>query len=392
MDDPVVVAAVRTPIGRFGGALAGRSAVELGAIAAREAIARSGLPAEELDAVVMGCAVQGGLGQNAARQVAIAAGVPFSVPAETVNSVCLSGLSAVAHAVRLVRTGEARAVLAGGFESMSGAPYLLRGARFGQRFGDGVMVDSLQLDGLTCAFDSCSMGESTERYQESFGLTREDQDRWAERSHARAAAATGSGAFADEIVPIPLGGRDGDAVLTADEPIRPTTDLAGLGRLRPAFREGGTITPGNASPLSDGAAAVVVTSSGFAASSGLDVLGRVVGTASVAGPDPSLLVQPAAALRRVLDRSGVGPEGLDLVEINEAFASVVLASVRDLGLDADRVNVNGGAIALGHPLGASGARVLVTLLHALAARGGGRGAAALCGGGGQGLAALVEVS
>jgi acetyl-CoA C-acetyltransferase len=388
----VVAAAVRTPIGRFGGGLAGVGAVTLGATAIRAALAHADLPGDAVDRVLMGHVIQAGAGQNPARQAAVGAGIGLQAPAETLNKVCLSGMSAVAHARDLLRLGEAEVVVAGGMEAMSDAPHLLDRSRTGYRFGDGRLVDVLLSDGLTCAFDACSMGLATERHQVGRGISRDDQDRWAVRSHERAAAAA-DGRTALELVPVEVSdGRGGTRTVTADEGVRPDIDLARLAALRPAFEEDGTITAGNASQLSDGAAALVLTTDRVARARGLPVLARILATGATAGPDLSLLHQPAAAIRRAAQRAGLEPAGLDLYEINEAFASVAITAQRDLGVDVDRINVVGGAIALGHPLGCSGARILVTLLHALRQRGGGRGAAALCGGGGQGEAVILEVA
>lgn len=384
MDEPVIVAAVRTPIGRFGGAYAQLPAVELGAVAVREALTRAGVVPGDVDRVLLGHVLQAGAGQNPARQVAVAAGVGLSAPAETVNKVCLSGMSAIAHARDLIRLGEADVVVAGGFESMSTAPYVLERARSGYRYGDGTLVDVLVRDGLTCAFEACSMGEATERHQRDLGISRVDQDEVALRSHLRAAAATRDGAFERELVVV------GPDLLRADEGIR-ATDAETLAALRPAFDAAGTITAGNASQLSDGAAALVLTSAAYAREHALVGLGRIVGAASVAGPDTSLLHRPSDAIGRAAHRAGLDPSAFDAYELNEAFASVAVASQRALGVPDERVNVRGGAIALGHPLGCSGARIVVTLLGVLADAGGGRGAAALCGGGGQGEALLVEV-
>lgn len=387
--DVVVVGAARTPIGRFGGVLASCSAVDLGAAAIREALRRARVPADDVDRVLMGHVLQAGAGQNPARQAAIAAGLGMGTPAETLNTVCLSGMSAVAHARDLLRLGEATFVVAGGMESMSSAPHLLDRSRTGYRYGHGTLVDVVVHDGLTCAFDACSMGEATERHQAGLGIGRGEQDAWAARSHARAAAARGHAA--DEIVDIEVPGRPGPVRVAEDEGVRVGSDVVSLAALRPAFTDDGTITAGNASQLSDGGAALVLTTAQVATERGLPVLGRLIAAATVAGPDPSLLHQPAAAIRRAAARAGLDAAGLDRYEINEAFASVAIAAQRDLGVAEDRVNVLGGAIALGHPLGCSGARIVVTLLNALRLRGGGRGAAALCGGGGQGSAVLMEV-
>jgi acetyl-CoA C-acetyltransferase len=390
-DDIVIVGSARTPIGRFGGAFAGIDAVALGAVAVAGAVARSGLDGSAVDRVLLGHVLQAGAGQNPARQAAIAAGLGMHTPAETLNKVCLSGMSAIAHGRDLLRLGEADVVIAGGMESMSRAPHLLDRSRTGYRYGHGTLVDVVVHDGLTCAFDACSMGEATERYQAGMGIDRSAQDDWAARSHALAAAASADGSAASEIVPVDVPGRGAAVTVSVDEGVRADTDATTLAALRPAFTPDGTITAGNASQLSDGAAALVLTTARTAQERGLPVLGRILATAAVAGPDPSLLHRPADAIRRAADRAGIDPTGFDRYEINEAFASVALASQRALGIDADRVNVRGGAIALGHPLGCSGARVVVTLLDVLRQAGGGRGAAALCGGGGQGEALVVEV-
>lgn len=391
MDGIVVVGAARTPIGRFGGALATLDAVTLGAAAIAGAIARAEVTAATIDRALMGHVLQAGAGQNPARQAALAAGLGMATPAETLNKVCLSGMSAIAHARDLLRLGEADAVVAGGMESMSTAPHLLDRSRTGYRYGHGTLIDVLVHDGLTCAFDACSMGEATERYQASLGIDRVAQDEWAARSHERAARATADGSAASEIVPIEVPSRQGPLTVEHDDGVRPETDAASLAALRPAFDPEGTITAGNASQLSDGAAALVLMRESTAREQGRPIVGRILAAASVAGPDPSLLHRPSDAVRAAAKRADLDPSGLDLYELNEAFASVAIASARALDVDADRVNVRGGAIALGHPLGCSGARVVVTLLAALRAAGGGRGAAALCGGGGQGEALIVEV-
>ena len=391
MEDIVIVGAVRTPIGRFGGALASLDAVALGAVAVRAAVERAGIDPAAVDRVLLGHVLQAGAGQNPARQAAIAGGLGMHTPAETLNKVCLSGMSAIAHGRDLLRLGEADVVVAGGMESMSNAPHLLDRSRTGYRYGHGTLIDVLLHDGLTCAFDACSMGEATERYQAGMGIDRAAHDAWAASSHARAAAASADTEASASIVPVEVPARSGATVVALDEGVRAETDAASLAALRPAFTPDGTVTAGNASQLSDGAAALVLTTARIAADRDLPVLGRILSAASVAGPDPSLLERPSDAIRRVAALAGVDAAGLDRYEINEAFASVAIASQRALGVDADRVNVLGGAIALGHPLGCSGARVVVTLLDALRIAGGGRGAAALCGGGGQGEALLVEV-
>ncbi len=390
-DDVVIVGAVRTPIGRFGGAFAMLDAVSLGAITVREAVTRAGIGPDHVDRVLLGHVLQAGAGQNPARQAAVAAGLNMRTPAETLNKVCLSGMSAISHGRDLLRLGEADVVVAGGMESMSNAPHLLDRSRTGYRYGHGTLIDVLVHDGLTCAFDRCSMGEATERHQAGLGIDRAEQDAWAAASHARAAAASHDADATASVIGVEVPSRSGPVVVEADEGVRPDTDVAALAALRPAFSEDGTITAGNASQLSDGAAALVMTTARTAAEQGLPVLARIVGAAAVAGPDTSLLERPSDAVRRAAARAGVDAGGLDRYEINEAFASVAIASTRALEIEADRVNVLGGAIALGHPLGCSGARIVVTLIDALRIAGGGRGAAALCGGGGQGEALLVEV-
>jgi len=391
MDDVVIVGAVRTPVGRFGGGLAPLDAVTLGSIAVRGAVERSRVDPERIGRVLLGQVLQAGAGQNPARQAAVAAGLGMRVPAETLNKVCLSGMSAIAQGRDLLRLGEVDVVVAGGMESMSNAPHLLDRSRTGYRYGHGTLIDVLLHDGLTCAFDACSMGEATERYQAGMGIDRAAQDEWAARSHARAAAASADAVASASILPVEVPSRSGSVTVASDEGVRPETDVAGLAALKPAFSADGTITAGNASQLSDGGAALVLTTASRAQAEGLPVLGRILGAASVAGPDPSLLERPSDAIRAAAARAGLDAAGFDRYEINEAFASVAVASQRALGVDPERVNVLGGAIALGHPLGCSGARVVVTLLDALRLAGGGRGAAARCGGGGQGEALLVEV-
>lgn len=390
MTSSVIIAGARTPIGRLLGSLSGLSATNLGAIAIREALARSAIPATDVDAVIMGNVVQAGVGPNPARQAAVEGGIGFEVPATTLNKLCLSGLSAIAYADQLIRLGQHEVVVAGGFESMTNAPHLVLGSRKGTKYGPGRMVDALDQDALTCAFDSTSMGAATERYQAELGLTRQAQDEFAARSHERAAAASKDGLFDDEIVAV--AGAQGDLLLAHDEGVRPDSTAERLGQLRPAFSADGTITAGNASPLSDGAAAVVVMSKERAQRLGLTWLAEIGAHGTVAGPDPSLVIQPANAIRDALRRDGtLEVADLDLVEINEAFASVALASVAQLGVSTNRVNVNGGAIAFGHPVGMSGARLILTLAHQLRRRGGGNGVAALCGGGGQGDALLLKI-
>ena len=389
---PVICAGARTPIGRFGGVLAGLSAAELGGRAVRAALGRAGVPPEAVEHVVMGHVLQAGQGQITARQAAARAGIPMTVPALTVNKVCLSGLNAIATAAQYVELGQAGLLVAGGMESMSNAPYLVPKARFGARMGDAELVDSMVHDGLWDAFDDAHMGGLSDVTNRRLGIDRAAQDEWAARSHERAAEATKRGLLAEEIEPVLVAQGKGDAVaVDQDEGIRPGTTAEGLGRLRPAFAPDGTITAGNASQISDGAAAVVVTSRERAAADGLGVLASVVAYGTVAGPDTSLHSQPSRAIADACRRAGVAPADLDLVEINEAFAAVAVASTQELGLDEAIVNVNGGAVALGHPIGASGTRVVLTLAMELRRRGGGLGAAALCGGGGQGDALLVRV-
>jgi len=391
-DDVVVVAAARTPQGRLKGSLTALTAVDLGAVAARAAIERSGLGADAVDAVVLGQVLQAGAGQNPARQTAAAAGVGWDVPAVTLNKVCLSGLAAVVDGARLLRAGEAEVVLVGGQESMTNAPHLLPGSRAGFAFGDVTLQDAVARDGLTDAFDHMSMGLSTERTNTGdVFVSRAEQDELAAASHQRAAAAAKDGLFDAELAPVSVPQRRGEPVeVRDDEGVRPDTTVEGLARLRPAFDPEGTITAGNASQISDGAAALVLTTRARAGSAGAPVLATVRAWGQVAGPDTSLHSQPANAVRQALGRAGWGVGDLDLVEINEAFATVVAVSTRALGLDPARVNVHGGGISLGHPIGASGARIAVHAAHELARRGGGRAAVALCGGGGQGEALLLE--
>jgi acetyl-CoA C-acetyltransferase len=392
MPGSVIVTGARTPIGRLMGALSTVSAVDLGAHAIRAALAAARLDPAAVEAVVLGHVVQAGAGPNPARQAAIRAGVPFSVPASTVNKLCLSGLHAIALADLMIASGRHEVVVAGGMESMSGAPHLLRGARTGWKYGATAVEDALDRDALLCAFDGVSMGAATERYQQPYALTREEQDEYGALSHQRAARARESGALSEEIAPITVTGRRGETVVDTDEGVRPDSTAESLGRLKPAFSRGGTVTAGNSSQLSDGAAAVVVMSADRARREGLTPLAEIGAYGTVAGPDPSLLVQPAGSVLDSLSRDGrLKAADLDLFEINEAFAGVTLASVRELELTLEKVNVNGGAIALGHPVGMTGARLVLTLAAELRRRGGGSGAAALCGGGGQGDALLLHV-
>ncbi|MFD1212855.1 acetyl-CoA C-acyltransferase [Arthrobacter sp. GCM10027362] len=389
--DIVIVGAARTAQGRLMGRLAALSAVELGAAASAGALDQAGLSPNAVDAVFMGHVVQAGAGQNPARQASAAAGIPLTAHAATINKVCLSGLAAVIEAGRLLRLGEAQVVVAGGQESMSNAPHLLAGSRSGTPYGNATLVDSAAHDGLTDAFDRESMGLATDRANERLQLSRAEQDRVAAASHRRAAAAQANHLFDAEIVPVKVPQRRGEAVLAvADEGVRANTTAEVLARLKPAFSPAGTVTAGNASPLTDGAAAVVLTTRGYAEAHGLTALATVGAAGQIAGPDTSLPDKPARAVRQALDRAGWTAGDLDFLEINEAFASVALHSAAELGVGLDRVNINGGAIALGHPIGASGARLVVSAVHELLRRGGGRAAVALCGGGGQGEALLLS--
>jgi acetyl-CoA C-acetyltransferase len=380
-------------MGRLLGSLKDFSGAQLGGVAIKAALERAGVAPEQVDYVIMGHVLQAGAGQITARQAAVAGGISMSVPALTINKVCLSGLDAIALADQLIRAGEFEIVVAGGMESMTQAPHLLPRSREGYRYGDVTLVDSMAHDALYCAFDRQGMGMATDAYNERYGLTREDQDAFAARSHQRAAEAAKNGVFDAEIAPVEIPQRKGDpVVVSADEGIRGDTTAEGLSRLRPAFRPDGTITAGSASQISDGAAAVVVMSRAKAEELGLTWLAEIGAHGVVAGPDASLHEQPANAIRAALAKEdGLTPSDLDLVEINEAFAAVGLVSQRALGLPDDKVNVNGGAIALGHPVGMSGARIVLHLALELRRRGGGVGAAALCGGGGQGDALIVHV-
>ncbi len=392
MPGSVIVSSARTPIGKLSGALAGFSAMDLGGIAIEAALERAGIGPEQVDYVLMGHVLQAGQGQITARQAAAKAGIPMTVPAMTINKVCLSGINAIYLADQMVSSGDAEVVVAGGMESMTQSPYLLPGARAGYRMGNDELVDSLVNDGLWCAFDAVHMGAGTERYCGQFGgITREMQDELAAKSHERAAVAMKEGRLAEEIAPVPVPQRKGDPILVEnDEGIRPGTTAESLAGLRPAFAKDGSITAGNASQISDGAAAVIVTSREKAEELGATPIAELIGFGMVAGPDPSLLTQPSRAIKRALEVADVSLRDVDLFELNEAFAAVGIASMRDLGITDDVVNVNGGAIALGHPIGMSGTRVVLTLVNELRRRGGGLGAAALCGGGGQGDAAVVR--
>ena len=394
MQEVVVAGYARTPAGRFGGGLSSLSAMELGGRAIAGALERARVGPEVVEYVVMGHVLQAGQGQITARQAAVSGGIGMDVASETINKVCLSGMTAIARARDLIRVGDFDLIVAGGMESMSAAPYVLDKARFGYRMGDGAVIDVMMHDGLTCAFDRCAMGLATDDYQRTkdLGISREEQDAWAARSHERAADAWKRGAFGDEVVAVDVPQRKGDPVtVNEDEGIRPGTTTESLSGLRPAFTKEGTITAGNASQISDGGAALVLASREKAEALGLPILATITSWGTVAGPDPSLHLQPSGAIRDAARRIDADPSGFDLYEINEAFASVAVASTRDLGVDEDRVNVNGGGIALGHPIGCSGARIVVTLINELGRRGGGDGVAALCGGGGQGDALTVSV-
>jgi acetyl-CoA C-acetyltransferase len=390
-EDVVILSGCRTPIGSFGGALKDVGAVELGALAVKEAVRRSGARPDQVDEVILGCILQAGLGMNPARQASIKAGIPESVPAHTVNKVCGSGLKAVMLAAQAVKCADAELVVAGGTESMSGAPYLLPGGRWGERLGNGKLLDHMIHEGLTDAFHDIHMGITAENIVERYGIAREDQDAFAAESQARAEAAIREGRFKDEIVPVPVPQKKGEAkLLDTDEYPRPGTTVETLARLKPAFKKNGTVTAGNASGINDGAAAVVVTTAARGRALGASPLARIVSYASAA-VDPKVMgIGPVPAVRKALEKAGMSADRIDLFELNEAFAAQSLAVLRELKLDAARVNVNGGAIALGHPIGASGARVLVTLLYALQARGKRLGLASLCIGGGQGVAMVVE--
>ena len=392
MSGSVIVSGARTPVGKLSGVLSSFTAMDLGGLAISAALSRVALSPQAVQYVFMGHVLLAGQGQITARQAAVKAGIPMSTPATTVNKVCLSGINSIYLADLLIQSGEADIVVAGGMESMTNAPYLLPGARGGYRLGDANIIDSLMYDGLFCQFDKCAMGLGTERYSKlNSRITRERMDEVAANSHERAAAATKSGRFANEIVEIEIPQRKGDPiVIDSDEGIRPGTTMEALAGLRPAFDKDGTITAGNSSQISDGAAAVVVMSRDVAEKFSIAPLAEIVSYGQVAGPDASLLTQPSRAIKTALEKVNMSVSDVDLFEINEAFAAVSLASMDDLGIKDGVVNVNGGAIALGHPVGASGARIALTLAVELNRRGGGVGAAALCGGGGQGDAMIIR--
>jgi acetyl-CoA C-acetyltransferase len=379
----VIVSAVRTPFGKLGGGLAGHEATELGALAIKAGLDRIGFEPQEVEYVIMGQVLQAGAGQAPARQAAIGAGLPVETPADTVNKVCASSIRAVEIADAMIRAGEHEVVVTGGMESMSNAPYLLKKARFGYRLGNGEVIDSMVFDGLTSTFDKLHMVQQNSQVARELGITREEQDAWAYRSHKRAAAAQDAGRFADEIVPV--GG------VAADEGIRRDTSLESLARLKPVFDPEGTTTAGNAPGVNDGASCVIVVSEEFARRRGLEVLATIVSQAYVADDFAYLARTPARAGHRALEKAAKSIEDVKRVEINEAFSSVALNSTRLLGADEEIVNVNGGAVALGHPIGASGGRILGTMVHELRRNGGGLGLAAICSGGGQGDALLLDV-
>ena len=393
MPGSVIVGGARTPIGKLSGSLKDIPAVELGGIAISAALQKAGITGDEVEYVIMGQVIQAGTGQIPARQAAVKGGIPMTVPAVTLNKVCLAGLNAIALADQLIGYGEFDVVVAGGMESMTQGPYLLPGARAGYRYGDATIVDATSQDALFCSFDQLSMGTATELYSKDKRITRAEQDEYAAMSHERATRARKNGLFDDEIVSVPIPQRRGEPVLvTDDEGVRPGTTAEALAKLKPAFRPDGTITAGSASQISDGATAVVVMSRAKAEELGAPILAEIGAHGSVAGPDPSLLSQPSNAIRKALGREGRTPDDVDLFEINEAFAVVAIQSMRDLGVGPAKVNVDGGAIAIGHPAGASGARIALHLILELGRRGGGIGAAGLCGGGGQGEALVFRVS
>lgn len=393
MAEAVIVAGARTPLGKMSGGLASLSAVDLGAHAIKGALDKAGVAPEAVEYVLMGQVLQAGLGQGAGRQAAAKAGIPMNVPAVTLNKLCLSGINTITHAAMLVRSGEYDVVVAGGKESMTNAPHMLEKSRAGFKYGTIQMRDHMDYDGLWDAFTDRAMGGLTESMNDEDGVhfSREEQDAFAAQSHQRAAKAWADGKFADEVVPVTIKTRKGEVVVDSDEGVRADTTAESMAGLRPAFRKDGTITAGNASQISDGAAAVVVMNKDKALEQGLPILAEIKSHAWTAGPDSTLQHQPSQAIKAAAEREGVAADSFDLYEINEAFAAVSLASMKDLGIDDERVNVNGGAVSLGHPIGASGARIVLHLALELQRRGGGKGVAALCGGGGQGDALIVEV-
>ena len=387
--DVVIVGAVRTPQGRMLGALSSLSAMDLGAHVIKGSLDKAGVSADDVDYVLMGQVVQAGSGQNPAKQAAVQAGVPVNVPALTINKVCLSGLDAVINASRLLRVGDANIVVAGGQESMTNAPHIAAGVRAGKGFGSLNLADSLERDGLADPIAGTSMGFETDGHAAKAGLTREEQDEISAQSHQRAEAATKDGAFAEEILPIEVKKRKETVTVSEDEGIRPGTTAEGLSKLRPAFVKDGTITAASSSQITDGAAAVVLTTRKYAEDNGLNILATLGEYGQTAGPDTSLLSQPSQAVNAALQKAGWSVDDLDFLEINEAFAAVVAQSVKDLGYDLEKTNIHGGGISLGHPIGASGARLVVHAAHELARRGGGKSGVSLCGGGGQGDALLL---
>ncbi|MEX2251401.1 MAG: acetyl-CoA C-acetyltransferase [Acidimicrobiia bacterium] len=392
MNNSVITGIARTPIGKYGGVLAPLRAVDLGGYAIAAALNRSGVDPAAVDEVLFGHVLQAGEGQITARQAAVRGGLPMTVPSVTVNKVCLSGMSAIGLADRAIRLGDSKFVVAGGMESMTNAPHVVRELRWGARIGDVAMTDVMQRDGLFCAFDQCTMGESSDRKNDRLGIGRAEQDEWSARSHQLASEAARTGGFADEIAPVDVPQRKGDPLsVDFDEGIRVDATFESLAALKPAFLTGGTITAGNASQISDGSAAVVVADRAAAEASEAPILGEILAYGQIGGSDATLHERPAEAMLVALKRAGLDPTDLDLVEINEAFAAVTVWSARMLDIPVSKVNVNGGGVALGHPLGATGARIVVTLINALRKRGGGLGAATLCGGGGQGDAIVIRV-
>jgi len=393
MPGSVIVGGARTPFGKLSGSLKSFSAMDLGGLAIKAALSKAGVSGEQIDYVIMGHVIQAGTGQITARQAAVKGGIPMSVPALTVNKVCLSGLNAIAMADQLIGYGEFDIVVAGGMESMTNGPHLLPGSRAGFRYGDVTLLDSTAYDALFCAFDLRGMGDSTDYYNKAKSIGRAEQDEYSAMSHERATTARKNGLFDDEIATVDVPQRKGDPiVVTEDEGVRPGTTAESLGKLRPAFAADGTVTAGSASQISDGAAAVVVMSRAKAEELGCTVLAEIGAHGVVAGPDPSLLSQPSNAIAKALSKEGIAAGDVDLFEINEAFASVAIQSMRDLDIDSSNVNVNGGAISMGHPVGASGARIALHLAYELGRRGGGVGATGLCGGGGQGEALVLRVA
>ena len=392
MSPIVILAGVRTPIGRLQGGLKSLSATDLGATSIKAACKKAGIEPSQIDFSYLGNVISAGIGQVPARRAAVDAGIPMTSPSTLLNRACLSGMHAIHLATQMIRLQEAEIVLAGGMESMTNSPYMLPGARSGLRLGDSELIDSMMFDGLTCTIENCAMGEATDRFTEELGISRHDQDAFAAQSHQRAAKAQKDGVLNEEICAVEIPQRNGDIITVIDdEGIRQDADLESMARLSPAFTKNGTITAGNASQISDGAAAVIVTTMDKANELGVEPVAEILAHGQVAGPDTSLLHQPSNAINTALDSAGMKVSDLDLFEINEAFAAVALASMNALGVSEEIVNVNGGAIALGHPIGMSGTRVTLTLIHELQRRGGGLGAASLCGGGGQGEALILKV-